>query len=194
MGRPKGFERDAVLDLAIEVFRRKGYDGTSMQQLIDAMGINRFSLYSTFGDKHQLFLAAFDRYEARRRNQLCSLLEQPGPRIPQIRKYLEEVIHEGLSQERLGCMLVNSAVELALRDKVVAERCEGNFRLFEDLFYEALAEAEEAGEIQKGLNLRALSRFLISSTRGLRVVSRVVPNEDVLQDIVNVTLSTLLPA
>ncbi len=63
MARPREFDRDEVLDKAIEVFWTQGYDGTSVQDLVDAMGIQRGSLYAAFGDKHQLFLEALDRYE-----------------------------------------------------------------------------------------------------------------------------------
>jgi TetR/AcrR family transcriptional repressor of nem operon len=65
MARPKAFHRDEALDRALAVFWRKGYEATSVADLVKALGVNRASLYTTFRDKHALFLAAFDRYDER---------------------------------------------------------------------------------------------------------------------------------
>jgi TetR/AcrR family transcriptional repressor of nem operon len=191
MGRPKEFDRDEVLDLAVEVFRLHGYKGTSMQALLDGMNLNRSSFYDTFGDKHQLFVEAFDRYSKRRRDQLCVILDQPGPRKPLIRKYFEDAIDDVLAPPITGCLLISAAVEFAEQNPAMRDRLVNSFVLTENLFFEALTEARETGELGPQHDPKALARFLVSSIRGLRLTAKVAREREVLLQIVGVTLSTL---
>jgi TetR/AcrR family transcriptional repressor of nem operon len=191
MGRPREFNRDEVLNLAIEVFRGKGYKGTSVQDLLGGMGINRSSFYSTFGDKHQLFLEAFDRYAKRRRDDLCLILAQPGPRKPLLRRYFGEVIEDALSPPIAGCLLISSAVEFAAQNPTMADRLSSSFVLMENLFYDTLVEAREKGEVSSNLEPRALARFLVNSLRGLRLTAKVTRQREVLLQVVEATLSIL---
>ena len=78
MARPKEFERDVVLDRAMQVFWSSGYEATSIQHLVDRMGIQRGSLYATFGDKRALFFAAIDHYDRVVTAKLLAVLEEPG--------------------------------------------------------------------------------------------------------------------
>lgn len=191
MGRPKEFDRDEVLDLAIEVFRSNGYKGSSMQDLLRGMGINRSSFYDTFGDKHQLFLEAFDRYAKRRRDRICLILGEPGPRKPLIRRHFEEVIEDVVSSPATGCLLVSSAVEFAAENPAMAGRLSDSYLLTENLFFDALVEARSTRELSSTLDPRAIARFLVNCTRGLRLTGKVTQNREVLCQIVDVTLSIL---
>jgi TetR/AcrR family transcriptional repressor of nem operon len=191
MGRPKTFVEDEVLDLAIEVFRLNGYKGTSVEDLLAGMGISRSSFYEAFGDKHHLFLRAFDRYAQNRRDQLCAFLQQPGPRKPLIRKYFEDVIDDALRPPVTGCLLISSAVELAAQNPAVVGRLQTSFTLMEEQFLEALQEARETGELKADRDPRAIALFLVSSVRGLRLTARVTRQRNVLLEIVDVTLSIL---
>src|ERR1700730_2144482 len=78
MARQKEFDRDEVLHKAMEVFWSRGYEASSIQDLVKRMGINRQSLYDTFGDKHTLYLQALDRYREVEGRKIVELLEQPG--------------------------------------------------------------------------------------------------------------------
>jgi len=194
MGRPKGFDREEVLDRAIEVFSRKGYEAASVQDLVTATKVNRFSLYDTFGDKHRLFLEALDRYQAKRRAHTTALLGQPGPRLPLIRHYFEQIWEDSTSERQLGCLMTNATVELARTDPETAQRAAHHFALLEEIFTTKLQEAEAGGEIPKGKNLKAIARFLLNNARGLRIVAKYTNEPDVYTDIVDLAFSLVTSA
>jgi TetR/AcrR family transcriptional repressor of nem operon len=191
MGRPKEFNRTQVVDRAIDVFRTHGYEATSIKDLVEAMEINRFTIYETFTDKHKLFLEALDQYQANRRAQTSDLFSRPGPRIPIIRGYLEAIVNDTFTGGPSGCLIVNSAIELAKGDPETARRAAAHFVLLEEIFLEALTEAKKAGEIKTDKDLRALARFLLNTARGMRVVVNYTRDRAVMSDIIEVALSTL---
>jgi TetR/AcrR family transcriptional repressor of nem operon len=192
MPRPKTFDREEVLDRAIEVFWTRGYEGASIQHLVNNMGINRGSIYDTFGDKHQLFLAALDRYEVVFHTRLLQALDTAHSPRGAIQKVFDTVIHECACDEgQKGCFLTNSAVELSGHDHDTEARVQENFLRLEVAFEKALDAGIEKGEINERHHPRALARFLTSSLQGLRVMSKTRPNRLVLRDIVTVTLSSL---
>jgi TetR/AcrR family transcriptional repressor of nem operon len=191
MGRQKCFVREEVLDRAIDVFRKKGYEATSIQELVGAMGINRFTIYEEFTDKHGLFLESLDRYQKLRRDQVRLMFAQPGPRLPILRAYLESIVTDTLSGGPSGCLVVNSALELAKGDPEIAEVAHNHFNLLEEMFLQAMIQAKENGEIETGRDLRALTRFFLNTARGMRVVVSYTRDPAVMADIIDVALSTL---
>ncbi|HEV2148907.1 MAG TPA: TetR/AcrR family transcriptional regulator [Longimicrobiaceae bacterium] len=189
MPRPKEFDRDEVLDRALEAFWTHGYEATSMQDLVEAMGIHRGSLYDTFGDKHALFLAALDRYERVWVSRVVERLEEEGALREVLRRIFDEVVQEAAScSPRRGCLTTNSAVELAPRDPRVAARVAAAFGRVEEAFCTALTRAREHGEFGGDLDPRAVARFLTSSIQGLRVLARSGAERGTLRDVVDVTL------
>ena len=114
MARQKEFNRDEVLHKAMEVFWTRGYEGSSIQDLVKHMGINRQSIYDTFGDKHGLFLQALDRYREIQSRKVFAVLERPGSMKKNLRQLFEEAVARSLSAEgRRGCFVGNSMSELA---------------------------------------------------------------------------------
>ena len=92
MARPKAFDEEVVLDRAVEVFWAKGYEATSIQDLVDAMGIQRGSLYATFGGKHQLFLTALDRYGEVVVKKLLAILESKPSALESIEQFFAQLV------------------------------------------------------------------------------------------------------
>ena len=192
MARPREFDRDDVLDQAIEVFWQHGYEGTSVQDLVDSMGINRGSLYGAFGDKHGLFLAVLHRYEETFHSTISERLAEGGSPMQAIRRVFEDVVRECSCDEgRKGCLMTNSAVELAAHDRDTAALVARNFTRLEEAFVKVLRHAQSDGELGKKQNPRALGRFLTSSLQGLRVMGKACPDRVLLRDVVRVTLSVL---
>ena len=192
MARPREFDREEVLDQAIEVFWQRGYEGTSVQDLVDHMQINRGSLYGAFGDKHGVFLAALHRYEETFHSTISKRLGEGGSPMQSIRRVFEEVVRECSCDEgRKGCLMTNSAVELAAHDSDTAALVAQNFKRLEEAFVEALRDAQSEGELETKQNPRALARFLTSSLQGLRVMGKACPDRALLRDVVRVTLSVL---
>src|SRR4051794_14990896 len=123
MARTKEFDPDVVLDAAMELFWSRGYEATSTADLVEHLGIARASLYATFGSKHELYLAAFDRYLRARDPALLDMLSQPGPALPAVRAVVRMYVRETLDDERRrGCFVVNAAVERMTADPLVASR------------------------------------------------------------------------
>ena len=190
MARTKEFEPLAALDAATELFWRKGYEAASMRELLDAMGIGRGSFYDTFGDKHTLFLSALDRFQEVRTSWVEDVLRGEGL------DGVEEVFRRSLDglfqfQPRRGCLLANSAVELAPHDPEVAARISDYIRRTEDAFEGALARARDRGEIHSDSDPRALARFLVNTLHGLRVLARAGADRETLEDTVRVALQAL---
>src|ERR1051325_10236665 len=123
MGRPREFDREKALDRAMQLFWCKGYEATSVQDLLNVMGINRGSFYDTFGDKRSLFLASIDRYNETFLAKLRAELNAPGSAKRAIVRTIEELASRAASDaQRRGCLMTNSAVELAPHDAEAAAR------------------------------------------------------------------------
>jgi len=190
VARTKEFEPLAALDAATELFWRKGYEAASMRELLDAMGIGRGSFYDTFGDKHSLFLSALDRFQEVRTSWAENVLRGEGL------DGIEEVFRRSLDglfqfQPRRGCLLANSAVELAPHDPDVAARISDYIRRTEDAFEGALVRARDRGEMPSDSDPRALARFLVNTLHGLRVLARAGADRETLEDTVGVALGAL---
>jgi len=191
MGRPRQFDREEALNAATRVFIEFGYEATSIQHLVDAMGINRASLYDTYGDKETLFLEVLDRYDDWAYAELHACLEAQESKVEGLRSWFYRVVEQGSNRRHPGCLMVNSTVERALRDEDCAARAARNFRRSEEAYYGALVEAQRLGEISEDRNLRALARFLAGTIRGIRVSAKATGDYQTLKDIADIALSNL---
>jgi len=192
MARPKEFQHDVVLDRAMRAFWSRGYEATSIQHLVDRMGIQRGSLYDTFGDKRTLFFAAIDRYDRVVTGKLLAALDEPASGKDAIRRFFRLKVQASTDSRRpRGCLVTNSAAELASRDRGTATKVGAVLTKIEASFNRAVVRAQKAGEIDPTRNARALARFLTSSAQGLSVMAKTFPERAVLEDIVKVTLAAL---
>ncbi len=163
-----------------------------MQALVAEMGIGRGSLYDTFGDKHQLYQAALERYRANSDTRLLAPLYQPGSVKGAIKTLFESLIAQVLADpEQKGCLLVNTAVELAPHDAEMALAVKTAVSSTEEAFCQAILRGQATDEIDQSKDPRALARFFVNNIRGIRVLAKLKPNEKTLDDIVTVTLSAL---
>ena len=192
MARQKEFNRDEVLHRAMEVFWTRGYEGTSIQDLVKYMGINRQSIYDTFGNKHTLFLQSLDRYREIQSRKVFDVLERPGSVKKNLRQLFEEVVARALSAEgRRGCFVGNSMSELAGRCKATANRTCNSVASAEKIFRRALERGKEQGELPRVRDTRAVARFLYSNLQGLLLLAKATRDCKLLSDVVKVTLSVL---
>jgi len=180
-----------VLNAATRVFIENGYEATSIQHLVDAMHINRASLYDTFGDKETLFLKVLDRYDDWTFAELQECLDGHASKLDGLRAWFYRVVDQGSIRRDPGCLMVNSTVERALRDQDCAARSARNFRRSEEAYYNTLVEAQRLGEIGEHRNLRALARFLAGTIRGIRVSAKATGDYQTLKDIADIALSNL---
>ena len=191
VGRPKQFLEEEALEKAMEVFWAQGYEAASVQDLLEAMGINRGSMYDTFGDKHSLFLQVVEHYRAQVRQRMARILDAPGSPVGNIKKLLNGAVEMGCVPRCRGCLLTNSTVELAPHDDEVAAAVRASLGETERAFHRTLRKAVEAGEINAGADTRALARFLNGTLQGLVVMGKASLGRPVMEDAVRVALSAL---
>ncbi|MFD0690043.1 TetR/AcrR family transcriptional regulator [Actinomadura fibrosa] len=192
MGRPKQFDPQDAVEQAMQVFWRKGYGATTPQDLVDALGIGKGSLYNAFGSKHALFEQALRRYRDSQSLLLMEMLEEPGPVKERLRKALWFLVETDLADpDRRGCMAVNAAAELAATDETAAglvrrmlDRTEGAFRAL-------VEEGQRTGEIDAGRDARAIGSLLLNTVVGLRLLARVAEGPDRQSRVINAVLDTL---
>lgn len=192
MARPKQFDPDTVLDRALELFWERGYEATSMADLVEHLGIGRASLYATFGTKHDLYLKALDRYLLRADPSPLEFLSRPGPALPLVRALVQSYAEASACDERRrGCMVVNAAVERLPGDTLVARRVGIAWDGLEAALTSALHRAQAQGELPPDRDPRSLARFFFVFLQGLRVVSKAPADPARFRDAAREALSLL---
>ncbi|GAA2210475.1 TetR/AcrR family transcriptional regulator [Nonomuraea monospora] len=190
MARSKEFDPEVALQQALELFWERGYEATSMADLVERLGLARASIYATFGGKRELYLKALERYLEQGR--VIERLSQPGPALPAVQAFLDSYVAEILADElRRGCMVVNTAVEFASRDAVVLAKVVTSWAELETALAGTLIRARAQGEIPAGKDPQALARFLLVLLQGLRVLGRADPDPRRLRDAVEQAMTTV---
>lgn len=157
----------------MQTFWTRGYAATSTQDLVDALQINRSSLYATFGSKSELYSRALERYAYDVQQWSRSLVDGPGPFRPRLRAALLEAIEEDLDPRRSrGCFACNAAIELAPVDARVRRLVSGAFGEVRRTFRDALVRARDDGELPDGADVERLATFLVTTFEGLHVVAK----------------------
>lgn len=186
MPRKREFDPDTALNAAMEVFWRQGYDATSVADLVEAMGINRFSLYNTFGDKHALFLLSLERYAERVVTLMLGPVEALGASLPQLRGYFEHLLAmAGSKVATRGCLMTNSAAELGAADAAARTVVNAHFRRQTAAFRNALSNAVAAGEVRCDLDIERYAESLTISAQGLFVYIKTNPPLEVLNRFID---------
>ena len=192
MPRPKEFNPDDAIEKAMQVFWHKGYEATSMEDLLTAMDLNRGSLYDTFGDKRTLFLKVIDRYCTTFAGPKFSLLDQPGPALPTLRRFINGMIEGGLADpQRRGCLIANTVVELSPHEEEIAGRLRQALKMVEDTLFKVLARAKQQGELKPDKDPRALARFLTTMMQGTIVMIKAGAAAEVVNQTAGTALSIL---
>jgi TetR/AcrR family transcriptional repressor of nem operon len=191
MGRPREFDEDAVLDAAAHRFWMRGYEATSVRDLAESMGITSASLYHAFGDKRSLFRRALAHYVENSFGDRVSRFGKLEPREA-IRAFFREIVQRSLSdEERKGCLLVNSALEVAPHDpefqKIIAEV----LVRVEAFFHRSVAAGQKAGQIPMTHSAEDLARMLLGAFLGIRVLARTRPEPALLEGLVRPVLAML---
>ncbi|MGB0670968.1 MAG: TetR/AcrR family transcriptional regulator [Rhodospirillales bacterium] len=188
MARAREFDVDDALDKALAVFWRKGFRGTSVQDLVDAMGIQRGSLYGTFGDKENLFQSAFDLYVDRRQKALDATREP----VEAIQNWFNMLISSALDDpDRKGCFIVNSAFELEAHDEAFRKRLKQTLDGSEVFFRDRIREAQAQGAIPGHLDPVRQAKALLGAATAIRALSRARPEPALLHIIAETALNPL---
>jgi TetR/AcrR family transcriptional regulator, transcriptional repressor for nem operon len=192
MPRHKEFDPDQVMQEAMEAFWERGYNATSVNDLLAEMNLNRGSLYGTFGDKKQLFLAALDKYDQQGLETLKEILDRPGSARSAIRE-LVFLAADNCTGEfgRRGCLAAKAAMELAPRDKDVAAWLKRVHKRNETLLAETLRRGQEQGEFDRRLDPHAAARLVLISLMGLKLLGTASPSEKEVHEVAKLILRAL---
>jgi TetR/AcrR family transcriptional repressor of nem operon len=187
----KKFDKAATLDRALEAFWSHGYEATSMQDLVDCMGVNRGSLYATYGDKRALFEAALGRYDDDRRRMLSNLEARYEPRDAIRQLFLAFTKDIDPNGGNKGCFLTNTALELAAHDPEIRALVSSAQADLEAFFKRLIVAGKDAGDIPEHVNVLDASRTLLATLLGVVVLVRSRPERALLKTIVDDALRRL---
>ncbi|GAB3486116.1 TetR/AcrR family transcriptional regulator [Amycolatopsis cihanbeyliensis] len=194
MARTKSFEPEAAVDSAMEVFWTKGYANTSPQDLVDALGIGRGSLYNAFHSKHELYQLALRRYHERETDRLIKLLDGSGSPAARVRSALTLVLEAARQDEqRRGCMATNAAVEFGDRDEAVNHLVRRSFERQEAALRSTIEEGQRAGEFAGDLDPATAAGYLLTVTNGIRVLAKAEPDARRLTGLADLAMRSLRP-
>lgn len=188
----KQFDVDAALEKAMQAFWSRGYSATSMQDLVDCTGINRGSLYATYGGKHDLFIAALRMYDERMRQKLLAEIETRYPPREAIRKiFLAFIANVSDGGGNRGCFLTNTALELAAHDQEARRVVAHAQEQIEAFFARMIKKGKAKGEVPDHVRTTEAARGLLASLIGLVVLIRSRPERALLQSITDDALRHL---
>ena len=192
MPRVKQFNEDKVLKKAMELFWKKGYNATSMQDIVDCLGINRASLYSTFGGKKKLFDKSLSLYCSIHQKEAKQFLEKQNHIKEGIRNVFEMLIgKKGQTNDMRGCFTVNSINEVAHENLYVNELLTMNKIFYETLFHDFLEKGQRNGEISKDKDIKIVAFLLFTLFNGIKTVSKLEKDNSKLFDSIDNILKLL---
>ncbi|ADO70538.1 TetR/AcrR family transcriptional regulator [Stigmatella aurantiaca] len=191
MARVKEFDRDEALDAAIVTFAAHGFAGTSTETLLEAMGIGRQSMYDTFGDKRQLYLAALRKYGSDSVSEILALLDRATSPLAGMEAVLRDFARNPRRLGMSSCLGVSSICEFGRSDRDIAAINDEFGKLLEHAFETRARAAIEAGEVDETLNAREVAHYLSTTLCGMKVAAEGGASSAQLAGVVRMTLRSL---
>lgn len=186
MARPREFNREAALGSAISAFAEHGYEGTSTDQLLEAMSIGRQSLYNAFGDKRQLYLEALQTYAAESMAEQMRALNSGSPL-----RGIEAMLNAFIRRPTGTCLGVSSICEFGHSDPEVSMLNDTVARALCAALERRISEGRTKGEIDGSVDGTAAAHFLLATLSGLKVAARAGASLDSLRDVVQMALKSM---
>lgn len=192
MARTKEFEPQEALQKAMLLFWHKGYLDTSMEELVQTTGVSRYGLYSTFGDKQELFAKAITHYANTVINTLLRPLEAADAALPEIQNYFNTLIAMSQNgQDQVGCLIGNTAVELSHPQEEIARQISQHYGRMHSAFGNAVQNGQQQGQISAASSAAAYAEFLIGLANGLLLSMHAQLPQEMLRHMVDVGLTAL---
>ncbi len=189
MARPRQFDRDDVLDGAMEQFWRHGYAGTSVDDLVVALGLARASMYRTFGNKAAFYDEALRRYRSSEHDRFERCAEPRRSGLDTIAAVFQLLVEQSLDTSRPpGCFIVAATAERVPDDPTTTKQVAEQLAALEDMFTALVGRAVADGELAADLDVRPSGRLLTTTFLGLRTVATARPDRNLLEDIVAAVL------
>jgi TetR/AcrR family transcriptional repressor of nem operon len=190
-GPSKKFEPEVALEKAMQVFWTRGYEAASLAELLDNMGISRKSMYDTFGNKQSLFLKALEHYAQTRLRKFREQLSLPGSSLNNIELLLQDMQSMHGTSGSKGCLLGTCAADFNTDDVEIAPILRSYFNRLENIYYEAISQAQAAGELNTKVDPHDMARMLLCTTQGMALLGRVLDSETIPRSVVSVTIEAL---
>lgn len=193
MARPVEFDEQKVLTNAMEQFWREGYEASSVQKLLDCTGINRGTLYNSFGDKDTFFKSCVDQYNKLMDKQIASTLKNDDLNTwDAILAYMEETLVTVSNKHRsMGCLLVNSVCESINYDKEMKKVVKASLGSIRKALLGRMKEAQKKGGLKKGVSAEFATDLLLNSLHGARVNARDGKTASELKELVSFTIDSI---
>ncbi|MEK5484181.1 TetR/AcrR family transcriptional regulator [Viridibacillus sp. FSL R5-0888] len=192
MARTREFDEDQVLDAAMQLFWEKGYEATSLSDLTSRMGIQRPSIYSTFGDKKELFEAALRRYTMSRASDIRTRLQSHSSVKEAFSIFFADVVIEEYAEDlSKGCFCINTMVELAPHDEKFEILTREHQMYLAVIFQETLERGIQSGELEANTDAKPLAQALIVALIGLTVMLKSRPQRSFVDNAIAATLTLL---
>ena len=192
MARSKGFDEQKAIDSAVDCFWSRGFQGTSVRDLTQAMGIGGASLYNAYGDKRALFQRALERYADRSMRARIDRLQAERRPKQAILAFLAEIVDRSAKDpDRKGCLLVNSALDVAPHDAAIGDVVAGYLDEIRGFFLRSLVAAQAEGQISAKIDTEEMSRHLLGVLLGIRVLARTGARRKDLEAVARPTLELL---
>ncbi|HEY9841186.1 MAG: TetR/AcrR family transcriptional regulator [Candidatus Sericytochromatia bacterium] len=194
-GRPRGFDKEIALHKALDVFVSKGYEATSLDDLTEAMGINRPSLYAAFGNKEALFLQALEAYACPQDARMRALLFSEPDTHRALAALFTGVAEQHALQEAegrpMGCLVANSTVLSCGEQQALSAKLKQMHDRHEAMLHERLELGRSSGDLPPETDTLALARFFNGLLAGMGVLARAQQNPDALRSIASVAIAAL---
>jgi TetR/AcrR family transcriptional repressor of nem operon len=192
MGRPREFDEQTVVRDAMEAFWQRGFHATSVSELLNETGLNRGSLYGSFGDKHALFMSALEQYDRQGWELLREKLLRPGPAREVIRDWLNEYADSCVGEQgRRGCLAGRAAMEVAPHDPEVAAWLRKVVRRNQRLLADLIERGQREGDFAAAMDAKTAARFLWATLAGLRMMGAVSPPAAEIREVLGLAMKVL---
>jgi TetR/AcrR family transcriptional regulator, transcriptional repressor for nem operon len=194
MTRTKEFDRDVALSGAIEVFSEHGFEGTSCEALVHAMGIGRQSLYNTFGDKRKLYVAALERYTSDSISEQFQDLRSKRSAMKGIEAHLRGAVERATSTQSPKCLGISAICEFGRSDSEISAISDAAGHRLLSLLERCLSEAKAAGEIAQDVAISDAANFIVATLVGIKIAARAGASPEALKGIARMALRSLQKA
>ncbi len=191
-GRNKNFDESEVLEKAIEVFWKKGYEPSSTEELLASMGIGKGSFYNSFpGGKKELFEKALHKFSDSGLGKFRRHISASKNPLDELRNFFLSVATAEIEAHEKGCFLGNSIAELSITDSTLKEKAVFLLKRLEELFLEVLKEAKDKGKLKSKESPEMLAKYLINLWNGLSITRRMYRDKNTIKELIEMQLKIL---
>ena len=192
MARPRTFDEDDVVRSARNQFHRSGYAGTSLEDLCRVTNLGKGSLYSTFGDKHDLFLRAFDLYCREVVAEARVDLSGPGAAYPRLLEHIRAMAKSTVAdRKRVGCLLAKGSAELSGTDPEVADRALATYTDLHGALADSIAAAQREGDLAAAADPNRLAAMVLAVLRGMEALGKAGADAALIHDVAEQAIAVL---